>query len=161
MSQHHRWGHLNHLQVGRYAEYYFKMQFVLLGFDVYGAEVDDRGIDFVLRKEPDRYWDVQVKSLRGKGYVFFQKEKFEIRPNLLAAVALFTDGHEPDLFLFPATRWETPDGVFVDRKYEGLKSRPEYGINISKKGMPALEAFRFTESLVSIFGRDALPAEEL
>ena len=87
MSQSHQWSHLNHLQVGRYAEYFFKMQFVLRGFDVYTAEVDDRGIDFVLRQEPNRYWDVQVKSIRNTGYVFFPKSKFRIRPTLLVSLA--------------------------------------------------------------------------
>jgi hypothetical protein len=43
---------LTSLQVGRYAEYFVKMQFVLLGCDVYAAEVDERGIDFVLRRGP-------------------------------------------------------------------------------------------------------------
>ncbi|RAI45321.1 DUF4365 domain-containing protein [Rhodoplanes roseus] len=134
-----QWSRLNHLQVGRYAEYYFKMQFTLFGFDVYSAEVDDRGIDFVIRLEPDRYWDVQVKSIRNSGYIFFRKTKFQIRPNLLAALALFRDGHEPDMFLIPAARWNKPDGIFVDRNYDGLKSAPEYGITLSPKTLPGLD----------------------
>jgi hypothetical protein len=72
----HDWSRLNHLQIGRYAEYFTKMQFVLLGLDVYSAEVDDRGIDFVVRQEPDRYWDVQVKSVRKLNYVFVRKDVF-------------------------------------------------------------------------------------
>lgn len=103
MPQTYGWSHLNRLQIGRYAEYLYKMQLVLQGFDVYSAEVDDRGIDFVLRQEPDRYWDVQVKSIRNTGYVYFDKSKFRIRPNLIAALAIFKDGHEPDLYLIPAT----------------------------------------------------------
>jgi hypothetical protein len=152
LQQQYEWSRLNNLQVGRYAEYFFKMQFVLLGFDVYATEVDDRGIDFVLRREPDRYWDVQVKSLRDSRYVFFPKSKFRIRPTLLVALAIFEDGHEPDLFLIPAARWEKPDRVFVDRDYEGLKSPPEYGINVSKKAITALGEFHFTQALESIFG---------
>jgi hypothetical protein len=152
MRQRFQWSNLNHLQIGRYAEYFFKMEFVQFGFDVYGAEVDDRGIDFVLRLEPDRYWDVQVKSLRGSGYVFFQKSKFRIRPNLLVALALFENGREPDLFLIPASRWLTPDSVFVDRQYEGLKSPPEYGINVSSRNAQALAEFRFANAFEPIFG---------
>ena len=44
------WSRLTHLQVGRFAEYFVKMEFTLYGFDVYQAEVDDKGIDFVIRK---------------------------------------------------------------------------------------------------------------
>jgi hypothetical protein len=158
MPERHQWSRLNHLQVGRYAEYFVKMQFVLLGFDVYTAEVDDRGIDFVLRQEPDRYWDVQVKSIRKTGYVFFPKAKTRIRPTLLIALVIFRDGEEPDLFLVPAATWENPgddlQGVLVIREYEGLKSPPEYGINLSRKGIKALNAFRFDSACVKFLGVD-------
>jgi hypothetical protein len=69
------WSRLNHLQVGKFAEYFVKMEFTLYGFDIYTSEVDDRGIDFVIRRGQDHYYDVQVKSLRGMGYIFFQKDK--------------------------------------------------------------------------------------
>jgi hypothetical protein len=160
MPEQHHWSHLNHLQVGRYAEYFVKMRFVLLGFDVYSAEVDDRGIDFVLRREPDRYWDVQVKAIRGPGYVFFQKSKFRIRPNLLAVVAVLDDGLEPNLFLIPSTQWNTPNTLFVDRDFEGLKSSPEFGINISRKGIKELEPFRFNVMFDSMFGLDVSAASD-
>src|SRR3990170_2253645 len=47
----HAWSELNSLQIGKYAEYFVKMEFTQYGFDVYSSEVDDRGIDFVVRKE--------------------------------------------------------------------------------------------------------------
>jgi len=46
MAQRQRWSKLSTLQLGRYAEYFVKMEFTLHGFDVYSAEVDDKGIDF-------------------------------------------------------------------------------------------------------------------
>ena len=54
MGQEHRWSELSRLQLGRYAEYFVKMEFTLHGFDVYSAEVDDKGIDFVIRKHPSK-----------------------------------------------------------------------------------------------------------
>src|SRR5262245_19891966 len=45
-----RWSHLSDQRLGKYAEYYTKMEFTLHGFDVYGAEVDDKSIDFLIRK---------------------------------------------------------------------------------------------------------------
>ena len=41
------WSCLNHLQVGKYAEYFVKMEFTMYGWQVYSTEVDNRGIDFV------------------------------------------------------------------------------------------------------------------
>jgi hypothetical protein len=101
MPRVHRWSQPNPLQVGRYAEYLIKIELVLHGFDVYTPEVDDRGIEFVLRREPDRYWDVQVKSIRNTGYIYMPKSKFRIRPNLAAALAVFTswDGKAGGLVL--------------------------------------------------------------
>ncbi len=147
----HVWSRLNPLQLGRYAEYLVKMEFALYGFDVYTAEVDDKGIDFVIRKEhtqgngrvESRYYDVQVKSVRGMNYVFFSKEKFVLRDNLLAAIGLFEDGDSPRLYLVPARAWQRPNALFVERNYEGLKSKPEWGLNLSRKNLALLEPYRF------------------
>ena len=122
------WSQLNHLQLGRYAEYLTKMEFTANGFDVFTAEVDDKGIDFVVRKSDNQYYDVQVKSCRNLMYIFFPKDKFILRSNLLAAVALFEDNKPADLYLIPSDVWRIPSDLFVSRDYEGKKSKPEWGI---------------------------------
>ena len=137
------WGRLNHLQLARYAEYYAKMEFTLFGFDVYTAEVDDRGIDFVIRRSEDRYYDVQVKSARGFNYIFLRKDKFRPRDGLLATVALFETGAPPRLYLIPSTAWLEPNPLLVSRDYEGKKSKPEWGLNISRRNMPLLDEYAF------------------
>lgn len=43
------WNALNNLQLGKYAEYYAKMELSSYGFDVYSSEVDDHGIDFIVK----------------------------------------------------------------------------------------------------------------
>jgi hypothetical protein len=145
------WSELNRLQVGKYAEYFVKMEFTQHGFDVYSSEVDDRGIDFVVRKERKNdmtnYYDVQVKSVRESGYVFFPKDKFNLRGNLLAAVVIFPDGEMPQLYLIPSLAWKTTDALLISHDYEGKKSKPEWGLNISKKNIPLLERFAFHEAL--------------
>ncbi len=151
MTEGYDWGKLNHLQLGRYAEYFVKMEFTRHGFDVYTAEVDDKGIDFVVRKERKvgngatniEYRDVQVKSTRKMNYVFIRKDKLVLRENLLVAVALFENERLPNLYLIPATRWQQPDGLFVDRDYEGLKSKPEWGLNLSRRNLGSLEKYEF------------------
>lgn len=145
------WDRLNGLQVGRYAEYFVKMEFTLRGFDVYSPEVDYRGIDFVVRRGDDDYFDVQVKSVRmGKGrtpYIFFPKDRFPLRDKLLAAVVLFHPGEPPRLYLIPASAWREPNGLFVDHEYPGLKSKPEYGLNISKRHQALLDSYAFDHSI--------------
>ena len=139
------WSRLTHLQVGRFAEYFVKMEFTLYGFDVYQAEVDDKGIDFVIRKGHDRYFDIQVKSIRGLNYVFLPKRCFELRENLLAAVVVFLPSQMPEIFLIPSLAWLTPNALFVSRNYEAptLKSKPEWGLNLSHKNYELLTEYRF------------------
>ena len=146
----HSWARLNHLQLGRYAEYFVKMEFTLFGYDVYTSEVDDQGIDFVVRRHGGRYYDVQVKSIRGLNYIFFPKEKFDLRDNLLAAVVLFAEGEPPQLYLIPARTWMQPNALFVSRDYEGKKSKPEFGLNLSQRNLPLLAGFAFETTVESL-----------
>lgn len=139
------WSRLTPLQVGRYAEYLVKMEFTLWGFDVYTSEVDDKGIDFVIRRDQGRYYEIQVKSLRGLGYIFLTKDKFPLRENLLAAIVLFANNEAPSIYLIPSSVWLEPNALFVSRDYnkEGQKSKPEWGLNISQRNLPLLTSYVF------------------
>ena len=150
----HQWSNLSHLQIGQYCEYYTKMQLVLLGFDVYSAEVDDRGIDLVVRKEPGWYWDIQVKSVRNLNYVFMRKAVFRLRPNLILALNLLRDGEAPDQFLIPASCWLKPDDLFVDRDYTDKASSPEYGLRLTEQRLDRLQPYTFEGSAEKIFSED-------
>jgi hypothetical protein len=148
----HNWKSLNKQQIGAYAKYFVKMELTMHGFQVYSAEVDDRGIDFVARHDADPFIEVQVKSLRAMGYVFMQKTKFPVWKGTYLALCLFTEGREPGLFLVPSMVWLTPNAVFVDRKYEGegLKSKPEWGVNVSQKNMPELLKYAFDSTIIAL-----------
>lgn len=150
-----QWNTLNTQQVGAFAEYFVKMELTMYGFEVYTTEVDDRGIDFVARKGRGPFIEVQVKSLRGTGYVFMQKTKFELRENVFLALSLMIENEAPRLFLIPATVWLAPNDVFVERNYEGLKSKPEWGINVSVKHMASLEAFSYDKAITLMLGPEA------
>ena len=115
----------------------------MYGFQVYTTEVDDRGIDFVVRYESGPFLTVQVKSITLGGYVFLLKDKFPLADNQLLALAVMREGEPPELFVIPATVWETPNHLFVSRDYEGKESDPEWGITTSPKNIKALSPFRF------------------
>lgn len=145
MVSRYRWSALNHIQLGRYAEYLVKMEFVLANCDVYGAEVDDRGIDFIVRTESQKSYDIQVKSARKLNYIFFPKETFQLRENLLAAVVLFDDEMLPVPYLIPALRRSKPDKMFVSRDYLEMKSKPEWGLSLTKARLASLAEFTFDQ----------------
>ena len=146
------WARLNKLQVGRYGDYFAKMEFTLYGFDVYGAEVDDKGIDFVIRRDVDRSYDVQVKTVRlpEGNYVFFRKKFFEPRDTLLAALILLRQHEAPQAFLIPSPAWREPDGLLCSMDYEGKKSEPEWGIRLSVRNLPLLERFAFEQRVAQL-----------
>jgi hypothetical protein len=142
------WSLLNNQQVGMYTEYFVKMELTMYGFQVYGTEVDSRGIDFIARYENGPFLQVQVKSLRKTpNYVFMHKAKFALHEQNYLALGLLFEGKPPSLYLIPSTIWTMPNLVFVERNYEGLKSKPEWGLNISQKNLQVLEPF-FFESTV-------------
>ena len=153
MPRHH-WKNLKKQQVGTYAEYFVKMELTMHGFQVYSTEVDDRGIDFVARREDGPFFEVQVKSLRSMGYVFMQKTKFPLREHTYLALCLLTEGQEPQIFLIPSLVWREPNAIFVDRKYdvEGQTSKAEWGLNVSKRNMLSLSQYSF-ETTINEFAR--------
>lgn len=139
------WSRLNRLQLGRYGEYYAKMEFASYGFDVYTSEVDDHGVDFVARDpNTNRYYEVQVKSAREYSYIYAQKEKMPLCSERLMCYLRFENGTLPEVYIIPATVWENPNHVFVDRSYgkAGQTSKPEWGINVSKKNLEYLTPYR-------------------
>ena len=78
------WSQLNHLQLGRYAEYYAKMEFALYGFDIYTSEVDDYGVDF-MAKYNEVFYEIQVKAVRLDNYMYIRKNKIMLDDKFLRA----------------------------------------------------------------------------
>ncbi len=147
-----KWSELSPLQLGRYGEYYAKMEFTSYGFDVYTSEVDDHGVDFIAKNKSGTYYEIQVKSVRNDNYVFIQKDKIVLDDVHLVCLIRFVDDELPNCYVFPATVWEHPDGsLFTSKDYIGLKSKPEYGINIKKKGNKVLlEKYNVDDTLLNI-----------
>lgn len=139
------WSKLNHLQLGQYGEYYAKMEFTSYNYEVYTSEVDDHGVDFVAKAPgTNTFCEIQVKSMCKGSYIFISKDKIEMDDRHLVCFLHFEDGKMPDVYIIPITAWKTPNAVLVDRNYDkpGQKSKPEWGINYSKKNRDLLEQYR-------------------
>jgi hypothetical protein len=152
---------LSRLQLGKYAEYFVKMTMVGYGYDVYVPEVDDKGIDFVVRVEEDNYYEFQVKSVRlerGKSpYIYFRKNNFKLRKSLFIILVVFKNC-KPNLYVIPSLIWKKQNKVlnylqipisnfpkiFVDRERND-NSKSEWGISLSFSKMSFLESFKLTK----------------
>ena len=139
-------------KLGAFCEYYAKMVLTSYGMSIYTSEVDDHGIDFVAENNKV-FFRFQVKSVRkGTTYVFMRKKYFKINDDTLYLILfLLTDGEYPDMYIIPTSAWINSEGkLFVDRDYDGIKSEPEYGINLSQKNIPLLEKYKFKNMIDKI-----------
>ena len=80
-----------------------------------------------------------MKTIReNTKYVFVSKEtwKNKLRENLYLIVVLISNNKIPELFFIPSKEFENTNELFRDRNYnksKGQTSKPEWGLNISKK----------------------------
>lgn len=137
-------------QLGRFAEYHVTMALVRAGLDVYTPAIDDRGIDLIARLGTAHFVEFQVKATRGLNYVFMRKQVFAIHPNRFLAYVHFVGDDEPTIYLIPSSVWQNPDDLFVSRDYEGKRSAPEYGLNLTSSRLARLEPYRLQGALVNL-----------
>ena len=138
------WTKLNKLQIGRYGEYLAKMEFTAYGFEVYSSEVDDHGVDFVVKNKAGDFLEVQVKTICKTNYMFIRKDKIELDNRHIVALIRLQDNEEPEMFVFPGTVWKNPNQVFRDRSYG------EWGFNYSKRNRKLIEMYLSKTSLPAL-----------
>ncbi len=131
-------------KLGVFGEYYAKMSFLSYGISIYTTEIDDHGIDFIAETKKGLF-KIQVKTIRnGTRYIYVRKKYFDcLDPNLYLFVVLLINDKPPFLYLIPSSAWHNEDEkVFVYYDYKGKKSKPEYGINLSKRNLHYLEKYK-------------------
>lgn len=149
-------------KLGTFCEYYAKMTLTSYGMSIYTSEVDDHGIDFIAENKKG-FLKFQVKSVRqNTKYVFMRADHFDITDeSLYLMLFLLKDGEHPTIYIFPASVWQKENSIFVYHAYEGKKSKPEYGLNLSAKNIPHLEEFKLENMIASFVGYDTRQFEEV
>jgi hypothetical protein len=46
--------------------------------------------------------------------------------------------------------WKKPNELLVGREYEGKKSKPEWGVNLSLKNKPILDKYEFENQVMKL-----------
>lgn len=140
-----KWSELTTQQLGQYGEYFAKMEFASYGYDVYTSEVDDHGVDFVVKEPDGSFYEVQVKSVRQDNYLPIPHSKFQANfsDRFLICYIRFKDEEMPKMYLIPTSAWNTPNALLPNYLYDkGQKSDPEIGINYNQKNAPLLEEWK-------------------
>lgn len=152
-----------HLHLGRIGELLMQAEFIKNGFDVFSTEVDDKGVDLVVKNEHGEYFDIQVKT-SNQTYVFMRKEVFKPRTNLYVALLILDKKENQFFILIPSLDFKNKllPTFLVDKKYEGvnkkgekLKSAPEYGIYTSNVHLDKIiERYTFSKIIGNLKGGD-------
>jgi hypothetical protein len=142
-----QWSEMTSQKLGRYAEYLVCMELLALNFDIYTVDVDDHGIDLIVRRRNSLFYELQIKSNRNLSYIFFPKSTFVPRDNLFAVIVPFFEGKAPQLYLIPSVTWLKPNPFFVAKDYgqKGQTSKPEWGLNFSTKNLSLLAPYSFDQ----------------
>jgi hypothetical protein len=146
----------HHIKIGKIGEYWMKLCLSLLDLDVYTPEVDNKGIDFIVRFNDKTYIDIQVKTIREKTtYVYMDKDNISwktLRDNLYLALVILKNNSIPSIYLINSTEWNNPNNLLKDYNYskKGLKSKDDWGINISKKNMELLQKYELVKSVAEM-----------
>ena len=158
LPERYQWSALNHMQIGRYAEHLATMRFIEAGLEVYTSEVDDRGVDQLVRYAPGRCLEVQVKAVRNRNLTFVKKKHLgmtekdvntRLRCGYCMAFFLFEDGREPDFFLIPGYAWLEPNALLADNPVGDRTYGPYFQLSPTKKAQPILDGYRFSRALLT------------
>jgi hypothetical protein len=137
------WHRLTRPQKDKYGEYYLKMELTMWGLDIFASEIATAGADLLVRIDPTLHYEVHTRTVRGFRSVLFDKEHFSPKGNLFAAIVMLEQYQPPKLFMVPSTVWSNPNDLFFSKEYEGMLSSPKWGINLSHKNLPSLDAYAF------------------
>jgi len=90
--------------------------------------------------------EVFISTQRVGGYAFWTKRRLQPSRERFAVVVVLGDAPEPDVFLVPSTEWLEAVEPLTDRDYEGRKSEPEYGIELTPTALPLLARYAWTHA---------------
>ena len=82
-----------------------------------------------------------------KNYTFVTKSEIpELSDNILIALVEWQNEQPISLYLIPTSEWNTGKwNILKDKDYEGLKSEPEWGIDINQSNKYELNNFQFNK----------------
>ena len=117
----------------------------MYGYLVFSAEIDDRGVDFVVRNDAGRHFDVQVKTVTCWKYTYITESKFS--ESLWICLVVLAEGVHPTLYLFSGRDWDLDTSGLLRRNHFPNAKEAEYGIHIAKKRVSVMKQFAFDQSV--------------
>ena len=117
----------------------------MYGYLVFSAEIDDRCVDFVVRNDAGRHFDVQVKTVTDKNYTFVCESKCS--EDLWICLVVLTESDHPTLYLFSGRDWNSDTSGLLQHHHYPKSKEAEYGIHAAKTRARAMKPFAFDQSV--------------
>jgi hypothetical protein len=103
-----------------------------------------------VRTTSGRVLEVFVSTQRVGGYVFWTKRRLQPARTRFATVVLIEDDIEAALYLVPSVDWLNASPPLTDRDYIGMASEPEYGIEIGRSAVRALQRYKWSDAAAKL-----------
>ena len=143
------WEKLNKIKLGKYAEQYAKMEFSSYCFDVYSNDVDDHGVDFIVKSPSSIFYEIQVKSIRiDKNHsAEIDKTKMNLsNERFLVCFVIFKEKELPCLYLLKPNLWSENNNGDLSKIFH--TNPTNYSIRPYKKNLFILNNFSFDKQIV-------------
>jgi len=132
-----------------------------LGIRIITSEDDINNNNYFIIEDLNKIlFRIKVVSHKKLATIYLPENKFDINDEKLFLIYfIFTNDFNIDsekFFIIPAKTWQNfkNDNVFIYRDYKGknkkgekLKSKPEWGINVSKKNMNIINHYKFYDKI--------------
>jgi hypothetical protein len=120
------WSHLSDHQLGRYGELLVASEFLRYGCDVYRGELDDRGIDLIVRLHEDLHYTIQVKASRkttSDDPIYMRRDLDQPQTKLWVAFVHCLPEKPAAVYLIPIIENGTVNSLFRQTLYQ---KKPAY-----------------------------------
>lgn len=122
------------------------------------AVLDKEEIPFI--EKENSFYAINIASIiyllkcrtYDKNYTFVAKTEIpDLSSNIMIALVEWINDKPSNLYFIPMSEWRNPDlTILKDRNYEGLKSKPEWGIDINQTNKHELNQFLANKIIKSI-----------
>ena len=113
--------------------------------------LNENNIKFVFDKNAynvdiaNKSYKIIIRAYNGN-YTFIAKTQLpELKDDIFVAIVWWNNEKPESIYLIPTTEWNNKNSnIFVEKNYNGLKSKPEWGINLSDNKKEQLDPYEIS-----------------
>lgn len=123
------WLRLTFQQLGRYGELLVASELLSYNLDVYEEELDDRGINLVVRLHEDLYYTIQVKTSRNTKSadpIYIRRDPTRLEEKRWIAFVHCVQDKFPAIYLFPIVENGNINPILTEKNFKMMGPSYEF-----------------------------------